>query len=125
LVITWVGGAVVAALLSLFGLYSVFHVASAPFDAWTWKASAGQFQHNSPRQSMAQDLLAAHSPLGLTREQVIELLGPDDRGLAMSFHTEYELRYVLGRVEGQMEPDWLLIKIGPDGHVVEAIVRGY
>lgn len=78
-----------------------------PFNAQQWK-SANENTDRGIRQKMTTDLLKQHRLIGLTEEQVVELLGPLEKGAwALG---EDESGYLLNQNDpgGEM---WLKLKI--------------
>jgi hypothetical protein len=78
-----------------------------PFNAQQWKAANGNADHGI-RQKMTTDLLKQHKLIGLTQDQLVELLGPLERG-AWALADD-ESGYLLNQNDpgGEM---WLKLKI--------------
>ncbi len=101
----------------------------ATFDSEEWKAvEAGG--PDSPRGTMVSDLLANHELIGLTREQVRELLGDPEfantsRGRSSNqVETAPEWIYVLGMYSGfRIDEDILVIKFDANDRVKRWQVR--
>ncbi|MBV1857517.1 MAG: outer membrane protein assembly factor BamE, partial [Nannocystaceae bacterium] len=86
------------------------------FDAVAWQADADD------RGPMADRLVARGSLAGLTRGQVVDLLGePPDT----DYFRDWDLVYHLGMERGlfSIDSEWLLLKLGPDGHVAEVRIN--
>jgi hypothetical protein len=103
-----------------------------PFDAEVWAASTGN--RHSFRAPMAQDLIDRHLKRGMTREQVVQLIGePDSRSGKDRLGAEYASRhprleecftYHLGRVSGYgTGDDYLILAFESGGHLLEAVIR--
>ena len=94
-----------------------------PFSAACWKEVSstsrdGEFLH----YHMAKDLLAREGLRGLHRREVIELLGPPDRGAYLAratppFADSYHLRSGL-----LPDDDWLVVRYDVYDFVVEASI---
>ena len=80
------------------------------FDREAWISANVDASHT--RKQMVKDLLQRHSLKGMTRAEVIALLGPAER---TDKWAGYDLVYVLG--PHGIDFDWLIIKLGPDGKV--------
>lgn len=110
------------ALLGLIGLLSVkyaFLTGYLPmraFDAAVWRQV--RTADNHVRVRMIESLLHGGQLDGLTRPQVIALLGEPDGG---SYFKEWDLVYWLGPERGLMgiDSEWLVVRFGPDGRVSE------
>ena len=86
------------------------------FDAAAWQADPDD------RGPMADRLLARGTLDGLTRKQVVELLGePPDT----DYFRDWDLVYCLGMERGlfSIDSEWLLLRLGPDGRVAEARIN--
>ena len=99
-----------------------------PFDQRIWKA-AKNWDSDSPRASMVDSLLADDRLRGMTRAQVIALLGPPDgvddytpdsmRVSQQELAGAEEFQYVLGMWSGfRMDYDCLAVRFGRGGRVV-------
>jgi hypothetical protein len=70
---------------------------------------------------MVDDLLAHHKLVGLSRTEVIALLGEDPRS---EYFSDYDFVYWLGPERGGVSTDseWLVMKFGASDEVIEAKV---
>ncbi len=75
----------------------------------------------SVRLRMADDLVDNKKLFGLTRQEVVALLGEPPK---TEYFKEFDLVYYLGPERGFMSIDseWLVLKLGPDGRVKRATV---
>jgi hypothetical protein len=89
---------------------------SAPFDAAAWRH--GRTSDNHVRLRMVDPLLESGRLEGLTRPQVLELLGPPDGG---SYFRDWDFVYWLGPERGfiSIDSEWLVLRLGSDGRVSE------
>jgi hypothetical protein len=85
-----------------------------PFDADLWQQ--GMQSHTAVRLHMIEPLIRSRNLDGLTRSQVVSLLGPPSND---GYFADWDLVYWLGPERGLMRIDseWLVIRIGPDGRV--------
>ena len=86
-----------------------------PFDSTAWKAS-----HTDPiRLRMGDDLLRRHALTGMTRDEVVSLLGTPPE---TDYFRGYQFVYWLGPERSWMSIDseWLAIRFGKDGRVNRA-----
>ena len=88
------------------------------FSASLWKNSATP---PSVRLRMADDLINSQRLVGLTRQEVIALLGEPRR---TEYFKEFDIVYYLGPQRGFMgiDSEWLVLKLNPDGRVKKAAV---
>jgi len=97
---------------------------SGAFDAEKWK-DAGRARSDLPsrtRQEMTRSLLRKGGLIGMTRAQVVELLGPPDRvnhfvGQGRGRRASGELDYDLGYNMQLSTDDILALYLSPDGLV--------
>lgn len=70
---------------------------------------------------MADDLVNSKKLNGLTRSEVVALLGEPPK---TEYFTEYDIVYYLGQERGFMpiDSEWLVLKFGPDGRVKVATI---
>jgi hypothetical protein len=106
-----------AALIALVVVIVIIRLQPLKFDSATWKSSPAMDARSSMhdrRQRMADDFLAAHNPIGWTRHQVLDKLGPDDD--TQYFRQYYDLVYFLGPERGgfPIDSEWLVIKFTND-----------
>jgi outer membrane protein assembly factor BamE (lipoprotein component of BamABCDE complex) len=88
------------------------------FDRALWRNSATPA---SVRLRMADDLVNSQKLVGLTRQQVVELLGEPPK---TEYFKEFDLVYYLGAERGfiSIDSEWLVLKLGPDGQVKRASI---
>ena len=95
------------------------------FDSTSWKTSLTSDSLDPIRLRMVDDLLHRHRLRGMTREEVVSLLGKPPE---TNYFPEYDLVYWLGSERGYnsiVSEWWLVIKFGGDGRVSKtALVRG-
>lgn len=112
----------VTSLSILIGITSVAYLCFRPstnFDAARWN------DKNLPasvRLQMADDLIRTHRLDGMTRGEVIALLGEPPK---TPYFKNYELVYLLGPERGLMRIDseWLIVTFGRDGRPKARIAR--
>jgi hypothetical protein len=87
-----------------------------PFDAARWRQV--QTIGNPVRLGMIEWLVRSGRLDGLTRAEVVGLLGPPDGG---PYFRDWDLVWWLGPERGLMSIDseWLVVRIGSDGRVAE------
>lgn len=85
------------------------------FDSEKWKNVKLYFSDDT-RQRMLEDLLKKYKLIGMTREEIIALLGPESDP---AYFKGWDLRYWLGREPGLgIDSLWLLLRL-KDGKVIE------
>lgn len=91
------------------------------FDSAIWKDTLAVYSKLAPRGCMVDDLLAHHKLVGLSRTEVIALLGEDPRS---EYFSDYDFVYWLGPKHGGVSTDseWLVMKFGASDEVIEAKV---
>jgi len=107
--------------LALYGLGAAYFIVLVPntedyrhrlrFDSAAWRNRSADASHLWPtRLRMVDDLVSQQRLDRLTREQVVELLGPADQ---TSKWREWDLIYHLGPERGLMRIDseWLVIRL--------------
>jgi hypothetical protein len=116
----WVFVVVPAAILALCTLVAAYVIVvpsvedyrhRLPFDSVAWKTRAADAGHQWPtRLRMVDDLLKQRRLDRLTREQVVELLGPVDQTARWR---EWDLVYYLGpeRSPLAIDSEWLVIRL--------------
>jgi hypothetical protein len=111
------------AILLVIGLaaLAIVHFAKTrplPFDRAVWSADA-EGTDDFRRHRMADWLVKRRSLLGLSRTEVVSMLGEPTR---TSHFRGYDLVYVLGNERGWMSIDseWLLIRLDGTGRVLTA-----
>lgn len=88
-----------------------FGVQHVPFDSAAWKQSPAKDSPQSMRLRMFDDLNTNHELEGMTREELIELLGePDPQSDEFK---EFDMVYHLGRERSPLgvDDDWLVIRL--------------
>lgn len=92
---------------------------STSFKSDQWRATPATLSRSSLRLRMVDDLLKNHSPLGFDRNKVVNLLGPPDD---TPYFRNYDMVYFLGPERGfiSVDSEWLVLKLAPEGHVIEA-----
>jgi outer membrane protein assembly factor BamE (lipoprotein component of BamABCDE complex) len=108
-----------SALVALALLAGVIWFAVRPgrhFDPSLWSNSQTS---ESVRLRMADDLIRNRRLLGLTRQEVVTLLGEP---LKTEYFKEFDFVYYLGSERGFMgiDSEWLVLKLGQDGRVNRA-----
>ena len=94
----------------------VSHLSEA-FDSASWKASLTSDSLDPIRLRMVDDLLHRHRLHGMTREEVVSLLGTPPE---TNYFHDYDFVYWLGSERGYLGLNsdwWLKIKFGRDGRV--------
>jgi hypothetical protein len=106
----------VAVVVVVLGAIALSTPRRRPFDPVAWRA--GDRQPEREREEMADDLVASRALLGKTRSEVVRLLGEPP---PTEYFRSFDLVYRLGMERGFMSIDseWLVLKLGPDGRVVE------
>ena len=66
---------------------------------------------------MANDLVASHLPIGMTRGQAVALLGDPDPSYAGAYEGDRTLAFDMG---GWMDTNWLVIEFNDDWLLSEA-----
>ena len=86
------------------------------FNAQVWARQADTNDYKNPRGQMYEDLLENHLPRGITKEQVIQLLGEPDYS-----KSETLFRYNLGYWSGiGRHPDYLYVEFDVKGRLKRA-----
>jgi len=106
-----IGIAIVLVLIA-FGSYAVYVKLKEPrpikFDSLQWK-NVPQNSSVDTRYRMHKDLIAKYKLIGMTREEIIELLGPSSD---LTSFKEWDFNYILGPDPGMgIDPVWLVIKL--------------
>lgn len=99
-------------------------VPQRPFDSNVWKQVDGRVSNDSRRQAMLRDVRRNHLTPGLTRAEVLDLLGaPSSEGGHVS---EYWFEYFLGpsrKLLDYLEWEWLIVRFdGSSGRLIEVQV---
>lgn len=87
------------------------------FDAALWQAQAGSDAFLNPRGQMTADLLANQLRAGMTRDEVLNLLGTPELGS----ESGDSLSYILGLYSGIIDHEFLTLRF-QDGKLVSAYV---
>jgi hypothetical protein len=109
--------AVLSVLLSLPVIDDYPHRRS--FDSQAWKASLAQSPPSDPiRLRMVNDLLQQHPLTGVSRSEVLELLGTPP---ATNYFSNWDLVYWLGPERGllSIDSEWLVIRFDKTGKVAK------
>jgi hypothetical protein len=93
----------------------------APFDSAVWIATPAEDSHESMRLRMVDDLLNNHLKPGMTREEVVDLLGVADDTF---YFIGYDMVYRLGaeRSSFAIDSEWLVINLATNNTVTEAVL---
>lgn len=89
------------------------------FDAQVWKQSSDDQSQWPPRLCMVNSLIRSKKLRGLTKSEVVELLGePAGKGFPFGA-SSCDIHYYLGQERGFMgiDSEWLFITFGEDGKV--------
>ena len=83
------------------------------FEMLTWKNSEPEMSWESTRLKMADDLIENHLKVGLTKTEVIQLIGEPDE---TNYFNNYDMVYYLGRERNivGIDSEWLVIKLKED-----------
>jgi hypothetical protein len=98
-----------------------------PFDSAVWQAAPRSIddrdEEHNPRGAMLRSLLRNHRLRGLTKAEVVALLGKPDPadGISSSRVPQYETwDYYVGWYSGfKLDPDFLAVMFGLDGRVAD------
>lgn len=87
-----------------------------PFDKAAWRDTADLSQ--GPRAGMADRLVARRTLLGMTRTEVVDMLGQPPESYVGG---PSDLVYKLGAERSfiSLDSEWLVVRFGPDGRVTE------
>ena len=87
-----------------------------PFDAASWKDH--KLLSDDTRRRMVVDLLRSHSFRGMTRDQVITIIGePDQPGVLVGWHMAYYLGPPRGF--GEIDAEWLIFRLNSQSYVID------
>jgi hypothetical protein len=122
--ISYVAGAVTTYITAFAFLFAAPIVEDyshrCPFDSRVWKASLADDPWQNPiRLRMVDDLIRHHRLIGLSRSNVLELLGqPPPTGK----FSDWDLVYCLGPERGlfSIDSEWLVIRFDKNDKVIEA-----
>ena len=89
------------------------------FDAERWKAGAPARNTVVQRAGMAEDFLRRYDAVGMTRAELVALLGEPDE---TDKFVDYDLVYWLGPERGLVgvDSEWLVFRLGDAGTATEA-----
>ncbi len=92
------------------------------FDPVAWKTDDRSYT-NAVRIRMVDDLLQRHSFRGMTREQVVALVGEPDK---TEYFKEWDLVYWLGPEHGfiSMDSEWLVFHLDSQKKVTDLRIVG-
>jgi hypothetical protein len=100
------------------------HASRRPFDSAAWKSSLASNNLKDPvRLRMVDDLLRRHRLAGMSRSEIIALLGSPP---PTEYFRNYDFVYWLGPERGfiSIDSEWLAIRFDSNDRVAEArIVR--
>ena len=109
------------------GLYEGVSRLTESFDSASWKTSLTSDSLDPIRLRMVDDLLHRHRLRGMTREEVVSLLGTPPETNYSNYFRGYDLVYWLGSEGGYLSLNsewWLAIQFGGNGRVSKtALVR--
>lgn len=93
------------------------YLARTSFDREAWRDSARVYSANPVRSRMVHDLLRRHDLKGMTRAEVVSLLGDPDSTLYLR---EWDMVYWLGPERGifGIDSEWLGLRLGRHGRVI-------
>lgn len=97
-------------------LFFVFASDGSSFDSEKWKTWEGDKSSTSLRWDMKDDLVVKHKLVGMTKEEVIKLLGEPD------FFTTFSIEYFLGMSGHGMETG-ILTLLMKNGKVASLQIR--
>ncbi|MCP3732348.1 hypothetical protein M9978_18155 [Sphingomonas sp. MG17] len=112
----WIGLlSIVVALVIGYGFVTGY-LPIRPFDSGLWRQA--RTTDNQVRLRMVEWLVRSGRLDGLTRAQVVKLLGRPDGG---PYFRDWDLVYLLGPERGLigLDSEWLVLRIGSDGRVAE------
>ena len=89
-----------------------------PFVSNVWKNTPAVFSHDSVRLRMIDDFLEGHSIVGMSRGEVILLIGEPDQ---TEYFKSYDMVYMLGQETDSyfaMDSQWLVLDLNDSERVV-------
>lgn len=91
-----------------------------PFDRAKWAAAD---LATRTRAGMVDDLIRRRHLIGMTRAEVTALLGPS---IDPEQFDGWDLVYPIGPDDGYgIDPEWLVLRLGPDGRIARhKVIRG-
>ncbi len=93
-------------------------VDQTPFVSNVWKNTPAVFSHDSVRLRMIDDFLESHSIVGMSRVEVILLIGEPDQ---TEYFKSYEMVYMLGQETGSyfaIDSQWFVLDLNDSERVV-------
>ena len=124
------GGLVAIAALVYFWAWPLYLFATSPtpedrcpgherFNPVVWQNSIQVYSELQPRGCMDDDLLARYKLVGMTRAEVVQLLGEP---APTPYFREFDLVYWLGPEHGwfSIDSEWLVMKLDGSGRILEA-----
>lgn len=93
-------------------------VDQTPFVSNIWKNTPAVFSHDSVRLRMIDDFLESHSIVGMSRVEVILLIGEPDQ---TEYFKSYEMVYMLGQETGSyfaIDSQWFVLDLNDSERVV-------
>lgn len=121
--LSWIVAWVIPITITAAGLWFCFgdvihkRLSRQPFDPAVWKAADRNFT-NTVRIRMVDDLLRRHRFRGMTRGQIIGLIGEPD---ATEYFKDWDLVYRLGPERGfiGIDSEWLVFRLDGENHVID------
>lgn len=112
---TWLG--ILGAAAVVVGIVKCSVFSGRSFDAILWRDPV--HMQDGVRLGMADRLLANRTLIGLTRSQVVAMLGEPP---PTEYFRDWDLVYHLGMERSfiSIDSEWLVARLGPDGRVVQA-----
>ncbi|HQV04208.1 MULTISPECIES: hypothetical protein [unclassified Novosphingobium] len=113
--------AIMAMAIAILWSFAVGYLPMQPFDSGKWKAVKSSSDHS--RLRMVEPFLLTHRINGVPKQEIVDLLGPGDE---TSYFNDWDAVYWLGpeRSFFSLDSEWLVIRFGPDGKVIDhRIVR--
>jgi hypothetical protein len=104
---------------------AIYYLTHRPtnFDSQIWLAGEKvDFSSDVPRLRMANGLIRDGKLIGMSRTEVDSLLGPQTS--TGYFRPDYAYVYWLGAERGffSIDSEWLVLAVGPDGKVSQALI---
>ena len=113
----WVIAAIgVVLMLWIISAFMTGHLPFKFFDSQRWKQVERSDDYS--RLRMIESLTLSGRLNGITRTEIVSLLGPSDD---TNYFNEWDFVYWLGPERSfiSLDSEWLVIKIGPTGRVVD------
>lgn len=109
--------AIALALLAAVGTYLVVASRAGGFDAELWQAQRGSNERRNPRAGMVGDLLREHLRVGMSRAEVLRLLGEPD------YRDRLSDVYELGVSPVGVDDEYLVVDYDDTGRVKHLSIR--